>query len=177
MTLTIFLEDTITTLHKLCPLSLNLILIPIFDYQLEHIFVLDRIFFTQTLATTPCLFSSGLSRMVYEHFWGCLILEDPSSKFSKLFQVTVAITHGDILKLMALMLGVSKLLAIVKDIGGFRPIAVGEVFFRLISCSIVLQLRGLFQKHLSPHQFRILTPRGYVAILFNIQALLDLHLD
>jgi hypothetical protein len=64
-----------------------------------------------------------------------------------------------------------------KDIGGLRPIAIGEVFFQLINYSIVLQLRGSFQEHLSPHQFKVLTPGGYVAILFGIQALLDLHLD
>jgi len=39
---------------------------------------------------------------------------------------------------MALVLGVNKLLALAKDIGGFRPIIVGEVFFRLISRSIIL---------------------------------------
>jgi len=49
------------------------------------------------------------------------------------------------------MLGVSRLLAMAKDIGSLRPIVVGEVFFRLINCSIVLQLWEPFQEHLSPH--------------------------
>jgi len=57
--------------------------------------------------------------MVYEHFLRCLTPKDPSSKFSKLFQVTVVVVHGDIPRSMALMLGVSKLLAMVKDTGGF----------------------------------------------------------
>jgi hypothetical protein len=64
-----------------------------------------------------------------------------------------------------------------KDIGGLHSIVVGEVFFKHISCSIVLQLRGPFQEHLSFHQFGILTLRGCEAILFGIQALLDLHPD
>jgi hypothetical protein len=72
--------------------------------------------------------------MVYEHFLGCFIPEDPSSRFSELFLVAL----GDILKSMALVLGVNKLLALAKDIGGFRPIIVGEVFFQLISRSIIL---------------------------------------
>jgi len=33
-----------------------------------------------------------------------------------------------------------------------------------------------FQEHISPHQFRVLTPRGYEAIPFNVHALFDLHL-
>jgi hypothetical protein len=42
---------------------------------------------------------------------------------------------------MALMLRASKLLAMVKDSSGLRPITVNEVFLRLITHSIVLQLR------------------------------------
>jgi hypothetical protein len=51
---------------------------------------------------------------------------------------------------MAIMLGANKLLAMAKDIDGLRHIAIGEVFFQLICRSIVLQLWGLFQEHLSP---------------------------
>jgi hypothetical protein len=46
---------------------------------------------------------------------------------------------------MVLMLRANKLLAMAKNIGNFHPIVVGEVFFRLINRSIVLQLRGPFQ--------------------------------
>jgi hypothetical protein len=41
---------------------------------------------------------------------------------------------------VALMIGVNKLLAMAKDIGGLHPIAIGKMFFQLISCSIVVQL-------------------------------------
>jgi len=61
--------------------------------------------------------------MVYEHFLKCFIPKDPSSGFLKLFQVVATIAHGDILKSIALMLGVSILL-----IEGFRHIVVGEMF-------------------------------------------------
>jgi hypothetical protein len=44
----------------------------------------------------------------------------------------------DIPRLVALMLGANKLLVMANDIGGFRPIVVGEVFLRLINRSIVL---------------------------------------
>jgi hypothetical protein len=38
-----------------------------------------------------------------------------------------------------LVLGANRLLAMVKDIGGIRPIAIDEMFFLLITRSIVLQ--------------------------------------
>jgi hypothetical protein len=72
---------------------------------------------------------------------------------------------------------VNILLAMAKDINGIRPIIVSEVFLWLISHFIVLQHGGPFQKHLSPHQFGVSTPKGYEAIPFNIQALFDLHPD
>jgi len=76
--------------------------------------------------------------MVYEHFSKCFILEDSYLRFSKLFQVVVVVVHGDIFRAMALMLGINKLLVMAKDTCGFCPIVVGEVFFLLISCSIIL---------------------------------------
>jgi hypothetical protein len=89
--------------------------------------------------------------MVYEHLSRCFILEDPSSGFSKLFQVVVAIIREDIPRSVALMLGAKKLLAMAKDTGGFRPIVVNEVFLQLMNYCIVLLFWGLFQEHLSPH--------------------------
>jgi hypothetical protein len=100
--------------------------------------------FTQTLTTTPHLFLSEFFGMVYEHFLGCFILEDPSSRFSKLIQVVVIVVWGDILRSVALVLGANKLLAMAKDIDNLHPVVVSEMFLRLISCSIVLQLQGPF---------------------------------
>jgi hypothetical protein len=77
--------------------------------------------------------------MVYEHLLRCFIPEDPSSRFLKLFQVVVVIVLGHILRLVALVLGVDKLLAMAKDIGGLCPITIAEVFLQLfISHFIVL---------------------------------------
>jgi hypothetical protein len=138
MTPTIPLEDTVVALHQLHPLPSNLVPPSIFDYQHEHIFVLNRILFAQTLAIVPHLSSGGLSRMIYEHFSRWVILEDPSSRFLKLFQAVVVVACGDILRLMALMLGANRLLVMTKDISGLRIMVIGEVFLQLISCSIVL---------------------------------------
>jgi hypothetical protein len=83
--------------------------------------------------------------MVYEHLSGCFILEDPSSGFSKLFQIVAIIVHEDILKSVALVLGVSRLLAMAKDTNGLCLITVGKVFLRFINHSIVLQFRRPFR--------------------------------
>ncbi len=63
------------------------------------------------------------------------------------------------------MLGLNRLLAMAKDTNGLQ----------LINHSIVLQLQGLFQEHLSPHQFGVLTLGSYEAIHFDIRTLFDLH--
>jgi hypothetical protein len=112
--------------------------------------------FTQALTIIPHLSMNGFSRMVYEHLSRCLIPKDPSLRLSGLFQVVVI--HGDNSRLVALMLGANRLLAMAKETGGFSPITVTKMFFQLISHSIVLQLWGPFQEHLSPHQFGISTP-------------------
>jgi len=120
-------KDIIVALRKLHPLLLNLVLPPIFDYKHEHTYVLDKTLFAQALTITPHLSSNGFSKLVYEHLLGCFIPKDPSSRFSKLFQVVV-VACGDIPRTAALMLGVNKLLAMAKDIGSFHPIVVSEVF-------------------------------------------------
>jgi hypothetical protein len=89
--------------------------------------------------------------MVYEHLSRCFIPKDPFSGFSKLFQVVTIVVHGDIPKSVALVLGAIRLLAMVKDISGFCLIVVSDMFLQFISRSIVLQLRGPFQEHLTPH--------------------------
>jgi hypothetical protein len=66
--------------------------------------------------------------MVYEHLLGCFMPEDPSSGFSELFQVVVAMACGDTPSLMVLVLGANRLLVMAKNIGGLCPIVVGEVF-------------------------------------------------
>ncbi len=84
---------------------------------------------SQALTTTTHLSSGGFYGMVYDHFLGCFIPKDPSLGFSKLFQIDVVVVYGDILRLMALVLGATKLLAMAKDTSGIHPITVSKVFF------------------------------------------------
>jgi hypothetical protein len=109
---------------------------------------LDRILFAQAFAIPPHLSSGELFGMVYEHFSRCFILENPSSE---LFQVVVVIVAcGDILKSMALMLGVNKLLIMAKDIEGLDLFAIGETFLQLIDCSISYNFGHHFKSTYSP---------------------------
>jgi hypothetical protein len=102
---------------------------------------MDRILFTQALIVAPHLFSSGLSRMVYQHLLKCFIPEDPSLGFSKLFQV-VTIACGDIFKSMALVLGANRLLVMVKDTRGFHLIVIGKMFFSLLIIPLSSNFKG-----------------------------------
>jgi hypothetical protein len=45
-----FLEDIVATLRQLHPLLLDLVSPPIFGYQIEHIFVLDKTMFVGALS-------------------------------------------------------------------------------------------------------------------------------
>jgi hypothetical protein len=52
----------------------------------------------------------------------------------------VVVTHGDIPRLVALVLGANKLLVMVKDTGSLCFIAIGKAFLQFINSSIILQL-------------------------------------
>jgi hypothetical protein len=62
----------------------------------------------------------------------------PILKFLKLFQAITIVAHNDIPRLMGLALGARRLLVMAKDVGGFRPFAIGKMFLQLISHSIIL---------------------------------------
>ncbi len=126
---TIFLKDTIATLHQLHLTPSNLFLAPIFNYEHEHAFVLNKTMFTQALTTTAHLSLGGFFGMVYEHLSGCFIPEDPSLGFLELIQVATIVARGDIHRLVALVLWINILMAMAKDTSGLRLVVVGKVFF------------------------------------------------
>jgi hypothetical protein len=93
------------------------------------------------------LFLGELSKIIYEHFSKCFILKDPSSGFSKLFQVVI-IAYGDILRPAALVLRVNRLLAMTKETSGLCPIA--RCFFNLLFFPLSYNFKGCF-KSIHPH--------------------------
>jgi hypothetical protein len=91
MTPIILLEDTIVALH---PPSINLVLPPIFNYQLIHIFNLDRIMFAQALAITFHLSLGGLFGKVFEHLLGCLIPRTHPKGFWNYYRLLLPLLVG-----------------------------------------------------------------------------------
>jgi hypothetical protein len=65
------------------------------------------------------------SFFIYEHLSRCFILKESSSRFLKLFQVATIVIHGDIPRLVALVLGANRLFTMAMDTGGLHPIAIG----------------------------------------------------
>ncbi|KAL2629177.1 hypothetical protein R1flu_013863 [Riccia fluitans] len=77
----------------------------------------------------------------------------------------------------AYLLGALCLLALEKPSGGVRPIAVGEVLYRLVASSMGFQFREAVADHFSPLQFGMATRGGYETIIHGLWATLDLHPD
>jgi hypothetical protein len=128
MTRAIPSKDIIADLHQPHPPPSNLVPPLIFDFKLEHIFVLNKILFAQALTFAPHLLLGGFFGMIYEHISGCFMLKDPSLRFLELFQAIDVVAYGDILRSVALVLRVSKLLVMAKDTDGLRFMAIGKVF-------------------------------------------------
>ncbi len=62
----------------------------------------------------------------------------PPLGFLELIQAIAIIACGDILRLVALVLGANRLLAMAKGTKSFCFIDISETFFHFINCSIVL---------------------------------------
>jgi hypothetical protein len=67
-------------------------------------------------------------------------------------------------------------LVLEKQVGGVQPIAIGEVIYQLVICTLAIQFNDTFVKHFSPHQFRVAT-FGECEIMVNgVKVMLDLHM-
>jgi hypothetical protein len=159
-----------SALCQLQPLPLDHVPPLIFYYQPEHTFVLNRTLFAQALTIAPHLSLGGFFGMVYEHISRCFIPEYPFLGFSKYFKLFL-------LLFVVISLGQWHWCWGLADCWQWRRTrkVISEVFFWLISCSIVLQVQGSFQEHLSPHEFGVLIFGGCENIPFDIKALSDLH--
>ncbi|KAL2610702.1 hypothetical protein R1flu_029275 [Riccia fluitans] len=115
--------------------------------------------------------------MVFELLRDCFTLEDPASGFDLLFELCTHTTQGRLFAPMAYFLGASRLLALEKPSRGVRPIAVGEVLYRLIARSLGFQFWEALADHFSPLQFGVAMHGGCKIIIHGLQATLDLHPD
>ncbi|KAL2634242.1 hypothetical protein R1flu_005721 [Riccia fluitans] len=115
--------------------------------------------------------------MVFELLRDCFTLEDPASGFNLLFELCTHIGQGRVSPSMAYLLGASRLLALEKPSGGVRPIAVGEVLYRLVARSLGFQFWDALADHFSPLQFGVVMRGGCETIIHGLHATLDLHPD
>jgi hypothetical protein len=78
---------------------------------------------------------------------------------------------------IARVLGITRLLATIKLLGGVHPIISGESFYQLTSHTLCLQFREAFATHFPPHQFVVATKGGCEVVIHDIKCTLDLCLD
>ena len=90
---------------------------------------------------------TGVFGGVFEHYRDILDPADPASGFDLLFHLASRVAQGGIPASVARMLGTSQLVALQKLLGGGRPLAVGEGFYRLVSQAICLQIREDLSSH------------------------------
>ncbi|KAL2608123.1 hypothetical protein R1flu_026696 [Riccia fluitans] len=119
----------------------------------------------------------GPSGMVFELLRDCFILEDLASGFDLLFDLCTHIALGRVSASTAYLLGASHLLTLEKPSGGVRPIAVGEVLYRLVARTLGFQFWETLADHFSPLQFVVATRGGCETIIHGLRATLDLHPD
>ncbi len=65
----------------------------------------------------------------------------------RIYSKLLLFAHGDIPRLVALVLGARRSLVMAKDIKGFYPIPIGETFFQLISHSICFTILKAISKY------------------------------
>ncbi|KAL2649352.1 hypothetical protein R1flu_017480 [Riccia fluitans] len=115
--------------------------------------------------------------MVFELLRDCFTPEDPARGFDLLFELCTHIAQGRVSPSMAYLIGASHLLALEKPSGGVRPIAVGEILYRLVASSLGFQFWEALADHFSPLQFGVATRGGCETIIHGLRATLDVHPD
>jgi hypothetical protein len=87
--------------------------------------------------------------MVFEHLWDYFHLEDLMNGLPQLFQLCFHIAQGHIPPQIARILGVARLLAMTKPLGGVRPIVMGEKYIDSQAMFYVFNFMKLLQ-HIFP---------------------------
>ncbi len=132
-----------------------------------------RSIFIRSLHLLACDFLS----MLFEHLKNLFDLEDSTSGFPQLFQVCSHVVIGHILRPIAQVFGVARLLALAKPFGSIQLIIVGEILYWLVSRTLCLQFCDTFFIHLSLHQFGVVVKGPCEVVIHNIRITLDVHID
>ncbi|GAQ93619.1 hypothetical protein KFL_017180010, partial [Klebsormidium nitens] len=168
-------EATLQVLRDLHPEAPSVLPDWLPDFHPDDAFQLDPDAVRRALEGASRLLAGGLSGMIYE-LYRDILLEHPAT-FLPFFAVCSHMARGEVPPRAQAALSSCRLLALAKAVpdgpDGVRPIAIAEVFQRLVSRSIALQMRDAFQQFFSPLQFAVSTPGGCESIIAGIRALLD----
>ena len=127
------------------------------------------------LATAPREAASGPSGWLFEHVRDIFLAG--GALFQSFFSICSTIAAGSISPTVAALLGTSRLEAFTKDPAGVRPIAIGEVFYRLIGRAVFRQLRSTFAEHLAPYQLAVGVSGGTEVVTRGLEVALQVHPD
>lgn len=122
--------------------------------------------------------ASGASGMYAEHIRDAVTQRDTAAGgtlLHVLHAVCVLLAAGNAPPSVMLALTTSPLVALAKEGGGLRPIAIGEVLRRLVSKLAMARVRHEAQAYLEPHQVGVGTRGGGEAVVHAAQALVLAH--
>jgi hypothetical protein len=121
------------------------------------------------------LLVGGPSGMVFEHLQDYFEPEDLTHGFIQFHQLCSHVAMGRIPRFVVQVLGVSRLLSLVKPFSGIHPIVVEKVFYWLVSKDLCLQFHDVFAFHLSPYQFGVVVKSDCEVMVYGIWATMDAH--
>ncbi len=168
-------DETTWVLHLFHPLVEVDFRLFVDDFHHEIEVILNWEAFICTLASSPHLSSSGPSGMVYELLWYCFVLHDFTNGFDLFFKVCGHIVRGHIPPTILHLFSTSWLLALEKQYGGIRPIAISEVTYCSIAYTLVIQFKDTFIEHFNFHQFGVTTCGRCETLVHSIWTMLNLH--
>jgi hypothetical protein len=161
--------DTLQTLRDLHPAAPHEIPAWVSEFEPPEVFELDPLALHRALTTAPRLSAAGFGAL-YKHY-GDIPLED-TTIFLQFHGICRQVALGQLPPRAQAALTSCRLLAMAKPVvdgpDGVRPIAVAEVFQRLISRAIALQMRDTFQEYFSPLQYAVATLAGCETIIAGI---------
>ena len=132
----------------------------------------------RAFAGAPRLSSPGPSGWTYELLHDLFKEEEEDTvRGLPLSPLLHLLVNGRVPEAVAAALCSSHLLALAKPNSGVRPIAIGEVWMRLASRSVMLHYRDDFQELLAPLQLGVAVPGGSEAVVLGIRAALEAHPD
>ena len=140
-----------------------------------HPFALKEKDLYRAIRSAPRSSAGAGSGWLYEHV-KAVALGD--TRFMESLTAALQVmASGNLPPEVARALSASTLVALGKDDGGVRPVAIGEVLTRLVCRAACLQKRKDFEAFFAPNQYGVMTRCGAEQILHTMRAHLAKHTD